>query len=334
MPNFYRSIIKLWFGLYSIEPTNIEQILNEVIWNNRYIISNKSPLCWDAWIKKGILKIRDLLDEKGDFLSHDGLSTKFGVSCSFLNILQIRHSIPRAWLNRIYHATKVYPHQQAPGLLVNDVYKNIDKLKCKDFYWLLVDRMNTQPSCIKKWTEVFPAFSEADPATWKRIFTMAFTTCTETKIQAFQYRLIHRIIPCNKWLCDITIKSSNICDHCTEVDDLLHFFLYCQRVHTFWVSLFKWWNRTSKISIQDESEIIECILFGFPVESDIFNVLNFIVLYAKYYIYRQRLYNDNKIDFFEFLIILKHKLKQKKYCLSQNNNEAAFEPFLEIFMAL
>ncbi len=334
LPNFYRSIIKLWLGVYSTEPTCTEQILNEVIWNNMYITSNKSPLYWGAWIKKGILKIRNLLDEKGKFLSHDELSSKFNTSCSFLNILQIRHSIPKAWLNKICDNTKVYPHQQGPGLVINNVYKNISKLKCKDFYWLLVDRINTKPSCIRKWTEVFPRFSEVDSIIWKRIFTMAFTICTETKIQALQYRLIHRIIPCNKWLCDITVKSSNICEYCSNVDDLLHFFLYCQNVHEFWVLLFKWWNQTSETSIKDELEIEECILFGFPSEIDIINVLNFIALHAKYYIYIQRLYNNNKIDFFEFLIVLKYKLRQKKYFLCQNNRESAFEPFLPIFMAL
>ena len=334
LPNFYRSIIKLWLGLYSSEPTCTEQILNEVIWNNRYIISNKSALYWNAWIKKGIIKIRHLLDEEGNFLSHDDLSIKFGISCSFLNILQIRHSIPKPWLNKICNNTKAYPHQQGPGLMIDNVYKCIDKLKCKDFYWLLVDRLNTKPSCLRKWAEVFPKFLVADPVIWERIFTTAFTICTETKIQAFQYRLIHRIIPCNKWLSDITVKDSNICEYCSDIDDLLHFFLYCSNVHTFWVSLFKWWNRTSGVSIQDESEIEECILFGFPTEIDIINVLNFIVLHAKYYVYIQRLYNDNKIDFFEFLIVLKYKLKQKRYFLIQNNREAAFEPYISILMAL
>ncbi len=134
MPSFYKSIIKLWIKMYSIEPTNTEQIVNEVIWKNRFIICNKETLCWDAWIKQGIWKIKHLLDDQGNFLSHTELSARYRVNCSFLHILQIRQSIPKPWLHKILENNKVYPDQQGPRLLVSGIYKSVHKLKCKDYY--------------------------------------------------------------------------------------------------------------------------------------------------------------------------------------------------------
>ncbi len=43
--------------------------------------------------------------------------------------------------------------------------------------------------------------------------------------------------------------------------------------------------------------IKECILFGFPSNSNIMQVLNFCILYAKY-INVQRLFNDNTLDLY------------------------------------
>ncbi len=39
---------------------------------------------------------------------------------------------------------------------------------------------------------------------WKRIFKMP--TYRETKIQTFQYRIIHHILPCKKWLINIKLN--------------------------------------------------------------------------------------------------------------------------------
>ena len=267
-------------------------------------------------------------------MSHENLSQKYDIKCTFLHLLQIRHSIPKDWLHLLYTGTKIYPEHTGPRLYCGALSKDISKMKCKEFYWAIVDKIDIEPKCIKKWTEVFPKFETVEADVWSRIFKMAFHVSCETRLQSFQYRLIHRIIPCNRWLNKITIKDSDICNYCDESDDLLHFFIYCNRVHTFWVSLFKWWNRTSDIVINDEENIVECILFGYPGHTDIVNVLNFVTLHAKYHIYIQRLCQDNHIDFYDFLLILKYKLKMKKHSLENNNNLNAFEPFEFIYNAL
>ncbi len=52
----------------------------------------------------------------------------------------------------------------------------------------------------------------------------------------------------------------------------------------------------------------ECIIFGFHLSREIFEVLNFCILNAKYYIHNKRLLDDNNIEFVHFLYVLKFKL--------------------------
>ncbi len=52
----------------------------------------------------------------------------------------------------------------------------------------------------------------------------------------------------------------------------------------------------------------ECIIFGFHLRAEIFEVLNICILIAKYYIHNKRLLDDNNIEFLHFLYVFKLKL--------------------------
>ncbi len=85
----------------------------------------------------------------------------------------------------------------------------------------------------------------------------------ETKIQTFQYRILHRIIPCNKWLHNIKIKDSDSSDYYGGVDDILHFFKKCPKVNDFGhvgLITINWWENLSEITIKNSPALEECII--------------------------------------------------------------------------
>ncbi len=55
---------------------------------------------------KGITKIGDITDDKGMFLSYSEINQKFNLEHNFLQVLQIRQSIPSGWREAIYDFTK------------------------------------------------------------------------------------------------------------------------------------------------------------------------------------------------------------------------------------
>ena len=98
---FYSDIHNFWSELQIIEsPTNI--VIQNHIWNNRYITIENVPYEWASWQTKGIQYVSDILNTNDDFLSHNENSEKFGLSCHFLQALQIRQSRPLEWRRVIW----------------------------------------------------------------------------------------------------------------------------------------------------------------------------------------------------------------------------------------
>ena len=130
-----------------------------------------------------------------------------------------------------------------------------------------------------------------------------------------------------KKLYDSKINADPSCKYCeNNCDDCIHFFVYCFNANCFWKRLFSWWNPLSPIKIDIYSwDITESILFGFQIEEEIVEVLHYICLLAKNYIYTEKIHNNNNICFYTFLLILKNKLE--KYCSNMEDNEKKFEKF-------
>ncbi len=73
----------------------------------------------------------------------------------------------------------------------------------------------------------------------------------ETKLQSLQFKIVHRIIPCKKWLHDQKVINSPSCKMYKEekVDDITHHFIECCGLNNFWNVFENWWNRTTTYPI-------------------------------------------------------------------------------------
>ncbi len=75
-----------------------------------------------------------------------------------------------------------------------------------------------------------------------------------------------------------------------------HTFSDCPKVIKFWNYWINWWENTSGLQIKKSPTLYECI-FGFPNsnsgQKEKIYVLNYCILYTKYYIYIQKLLKKN-----------------------------------------
>ena len=105
----------------------------------------------------------------------------------------------------------------------------------------------------------------------------------------------------------VPIATSQHCDSCNETDTIEHYFVDCKAVQPFWKHLFNWLSYVSKTRLHvTKLEII----FGIINENnlDLLNVINFCILFAKYYIYKQK--KERKvIEFYRYQIELKTRLE-------------------------
>jgi hypothetical protein len=313
-PIFYLDIHNYWSKLHIIQNPNAAIIKNQTIWLNRYITVNKKPIKWENWIHHGILKINDILNINGHFLDHEEIASKYNIKCNFLNILQIRQSLPLEWRSVLQNSTTCTIYDEC-FLNINNTIVPISKWSTKMIYWKFISNRRKTPTGCRRWAEIYTGLSDNEDL-WKNIFFLPFETVRETQLQTFQYKIIHRLITCNAKLFKMKLTDSPICSYCHEEDTIHHFFLFCPKVREFWSLFFNWWNRLGDLQIPHSGE--EFILFGYQSKEETLNVLNYCLLHAKFYVYKQRLFHNNSLDLYKFLVQLKYKL-QIEYTICQDN---------------
>lgn len=306
---FYTDCHNFWCSLNNINPEDGCSIRNQVLWNNQYITIQNKPFIWDQWVKHGIIRVGNLINSVGMFLDSKEIYNKFGLKCNFLNILQLRQSLPGQW-RRVLSAssdTKVFDKDTTVVFLKD---KTIPLYKCetKVFYWSFICQQSVIPTAFSSWNRIFN-YSLED---WADISRRPFKIVRDTKTQSFQYRVIHRTITCNKKLHEMKIKNSPICNYCASTDDICHFFVHCQDVKLFWEALFDWFNSLQQTEFHFPGDNI--ILFGYPMDGDLYQVINYFILQAKVYIHKQRLFKNNELSMSEFKRILKYSLEIERIC--------------------
>ncbi len=74
-------------------------------------------------------------------------------------------------------------------------------------------------------------------------------------------------------------------DYCDSREDIPHSVIKCPKEAEFWSYWFNWWEQLFGIKIKNNPVIEECIMFGFPLNTEAMQVLNYCIRYTKYYIY-------------------------------------------------
>eukprot|EP00745_Piridium_sociabile_P034116 TRINITY_DN58622_c0_g1_i1.p1 TRINITY_DN58622_c0_g1~~TRINITY_DN58622_c0_g1_i1.p1 ORF type:complete len:136 (-),score=2.62 TRINITY_DN58622_c0_g1_i1:38-445(-) len=97
----------------------------------------------------------------------------------------------------------------------------------------------TKPPCIRKWHQSFPNKN----LHWKNIFFKPIQSTMDCQLRWFQLRLLHRLIPTQRFLFICKLSESSLCNLCdTEEQTLIHLFWKCELVQNFWNRLLSWLN--------------------------------------------------------------------------------------------
>lgn len=212
---FLKQILATWASCHIFNPTTELDLQKELLWHNSNIQIAGSPCCWKRWESAGIRHINDLLHpSEPRFFSHEEINQTYGTNASFLQLLQIRTAIPFSWRSKLLsHATqdlRVCPTMEATDNQQLDLIKTTSK----KIYASLVRRKKPQVSSQNKWNTLFPVDEDSSHDYWAAIYKRPYRSARETKLQAFQFRIIHRILPCNKFLNNLRILPADSCTFC------------------------------------------------------------------------------------------------------------------------
>jgi hypothetical protein len=324
---FYREILKAWYELKQ-EPNTPEQYLEEIIWDNKFIqapfrspkTKKIQPIMDINLYKAGILRVKDMLNDRGETLDYSSFIRKYNIKCNVLNFYKITKAIPKVWLDALNRYYTCKPNKQTEqyqySIMCDGNIRDLLTTSTKHIYNAYVKINYEKPTAVAKWEENYCLYDD-----WKQIFKLPYSCTRETQLQAFQYRILHRFLTCNKWLNDRSLVDSNMCNYCDNIDTIEHYIFECANVKQFWSKLENWWNDTSK---HKAILTLKHVIFGLYYDINHFANINYIILLAKFYIYRQR-YAEKDINLNHFIIILKSRLTIERMICENNNTLTTFD---------
>ena len=275
----------------------ILKILQFTLWNSWFLQNDNLKLRQEELISKGCVCIGDLYDESMNILTYNNFCTQF-VQINFLDYASLVMSIPTTW-KRIISAVDERPVAGVPELF----YQIIQNPKtCRFAYKYFIESLPVTKPHELKWIDKGIRIRDEE---WRAFNILPFKCTFSTKLQAFQYKITHRILGTAsfKKLCNIVEDDS--CTFCSnEQETLKHLFVECPEVQIFWENVRTWLN-TYPIILNIADPIP--ILFG-----DTRSLLaSHVLLSGKYYIFlcqirKQRLC----LTGFKHMLITEYKTEQ------------------------
>ena len=290
---FWREVLEAWCKCTHYEPLSREQVLDQNLWLNSFILMNKSTLYWPSFITYNILKIRDLLNDEGMFFSYDEIRAQHPIWCTFVEYYGLISAIPRQWKLLINNNT-IHASKSPTNLLLNSGSNT-----SKSAYQLLIEKVvNFLLHLVEKWSNDLN--QQLTINILKNSFNSIFKLTISCNLRAFQFKFLHRILPTNHLLFIWKIKDSNACTFCGQVDEKLkHLFYECDIVKQFWPELGEWIKHECGITYN--FNMFDIMMLNINETTPI--ALLTVLLIAKVYIYKCRQSsNIPSISFFEAYI--------------------------------
>lgn len=308
MNPFWQNVLKMWAKIPRKTAITANEILMESLWYNRHIQIQNFPLFYPQWFRKNVKYLNDLVDDTGNLLSFIQFKEKFNITVSFIEYYGLISLIPAEWKSIISRqGRKLY------NPIDNSLIKRIkaDKKPSKYFYNLMAASFVELPvSSQNKWKE---EVQEINTENWPFFYTIPKTTTLDTKMQFFQFQILHRILVTNSKLLLFGINENDRCTFCDRFkESIIHLFWECVYTKGFITEVQEWLRNLNAGNILDRNILIFGIKEG---ESS----TNTILIWTKYFIYCCRC-KGVKPDFQCYKRYIKKNILIEKY--TQKNETA------------
>lgn len=213
---FLKDILRSWAEI-NFE-SNVTEIKNQVIWNNLNI--NNKTIYYKTWNSKGIKYIKDIYDiENNTFYNFNNLKMKYDINSSdYLKYFSLISSIDKQWKIRLNTGTSDSPQVLNITKVINlrKPYKYLYSMHTKGHNKTVINKSEN------KWNNVY----NLNKVDWSQVYTNPFKCTIDTRLRAFQYKFLKRILPTNVFLHKCKLVQSGPCDLCNMYNETV--------IHLFW----------------------------------------------------------------------------------------------------
>ena len=159
--------------------------------------------------------------------------------------------------------------------LIGDI-KKVTKT-CKFIHNICVEKFFQVPVSQTKWNSIL----QEPVIDWKIFYIIPFKCSLSTKLRYFQFKILHNVLGVNKYLKTVGISNSDLCTFCAiDTESISHLFWECPSTQRFLLD-FQRHTLNNKFILTHNN-----FIFGIP--TGIHSSYNFVILYAKYYIFSAR----------------------------------------------
>jgi len=225
LPPFYHQVFALWSGINSKQPITPEEIQNQMIWNNRFILIGQKSVFYSMWSELGLNKIRDLLDDNGQFLDFNSTGLHKG---QFLKWYGVISSIPILWRKNLGPRKIVNPDGDMVGWYTREGFKVLEITKSRDLY-------NHFNVCSGEAVSTYRMKQNYhfDDNQCVNAYVLPLKVTLDCKLRWMQFSIIHNILPTNSWLYKVGLRNDGLCPFCHLWCDLCHLFWECETTSSF-----------------------------------------------------------------------------------------------------
>ena len=304
LPQFYQNVILAFNMCKSIKPfdlLNTHEVVQQPIWGNEYFKVNDSCVYIKGWVKSKVLYIKDLISDSGEIKSD-----KEFFECN----VEKQSCLHSMFILKNYVIKKIrdYDLSIAPfvkirymnNILVKNEWLEINRIKSKVYYNILSNKIASRGNMESVYAREFNFKNDLE--IWRCIYKQKLFM-SMPKLNEFNYKLLHNIVPCGTVVSKWKQNVSNLCDYCKQPETTKHMIYDCSRVKSIWnfVSLnlgfdIKWKHLVCGFVLYDKTPKIEMI--------------NYIITIICYAIFKESCYcKYNSIEY---------KNSDLKICIKQN----------------
>ena len=218
--NVSGSILKAWaaFNFQTMKHIdNVEKILNSNIWGNSTVRRQNQPIFDAKLVNSDISRIIDIFDpQERKFLPYREIKTRFNGKFNELFYLGLITAIPVEWKRII----KLQSLETVIDIPTNRERIAIKAKPSRYLYWCYIDQTFPKRTTVKRLWEMDLNIN-MDDETWWALYPSFRKQVKSTKLQTFQFRLLHRAITTNIKLSTWNDKVSRECTFCKKYPETM-----------------------------------------------------------------------------------------------------------------
>ena len=204
IPAFYKDCLVSWSSLVKWTNETMDGVLEQTIWNNKFILIENKSVYYSSFISIGLVTIGDMLSRTGSFLGFDKLRQKGVTPSEYLQWLGLVHSLPPEWhllmknVNSLPSCFTAIENKNLENVRVFLDGHSVDvkQLTSKKVYGSFIASRAKEPSSKVRFIEHF----SDENLDWKTIYKIPFVSTIDTRTRIFQFRILHRILYTNSTL--------------------------------------------------------------------------------------------------------------------------------------